>query len=109
MISILIRSLAVTLAVELALGAALGLRGKNALTTVFLMNFMTNPPVVYLVTLTRKLWMPQAAFAVLLGLELLVWLGEAGVLHRRLGLPGKRAAVLSAVLNGASYFVGCLL
>lgn len=109
MIAILVRSLAVTLAVELSLGAALGLRKKEGLLTVFLMNLMTNPPVVYGIALARKFWAPGAAAALFVVLELLVLLGESGVLCRRLGLSWKGAAVYGAVLNGASCLAGYLL
>ncbi|MBQ1351371.1 MAG: hypothetical protein IIY71_01460 [Oscillospiraceae bacterium] len=109
MISILIRSLTITLTAELLAAVILGLRETEALTTVLLMNLITNPPAAYLITLARKFWAPQTVLVVLLTVEGLVWLIEAAILHRQLAMSKGRAAMCSAVLNGVSYGVGLLL
>ena len=109
MISILIRSLSITLTAELLAAVILGLRETEELRTVLLMNLITNPPAAYFITLARKFWAPQTVLVILLTVEGLVWLIEAGILHHRLALPKGRAAISSVILNGASYGVGLLL
>ena len=109
MIPILLKSLALTLIVELAAGAALGLRTSADLRVVALMNLATNPPAVFCITLARKLCPPGPATALFWGIEVLVWLAETALLHRGAGLKWNRAAVCSLVLNGVSCVLGCML
>ena len=108
MIPILVRSLLLTLAAELPLGALLGLRGCGGLRTVLLMNLATNPPVVFCLALARKFWAPGPALALFLGLECLVWAGESVLLRLGTGLAPKRAAAISLILNSASCILGVL-
>ena len=109
MIPILLKSLALTLAAELPAAAALGLRKREDLRVVTLMNLATNPPAVFCITLARKFWPPGPAAVLFWGIEALVWLAEAALLHAGAGLNRKRAAVCSLVLNGASCALGILL
>lgn len=106
MIPILLKSLALTLAAELAAGALLGLRSPAELRTVALMNVATNPPAVFFLTLARKFWPPGPAAALFAGLEVLVWLAETGLLRVGADLTWKRAAGCSLILNGVSCALG---
>ena len=109
MISILLRSLALTLAAELCAALVLGLRSREGLRTVALMNLATNPPAVFCITLARKFWAPGPALALFLGLEVLVWLSETVLLQIGAGISRKRAAVSSLALNGLSYALGIVI
>ena len=106
MIPILFRSLVLTLLTELPLAAVLGLRERKTLETVLLINLATNPPAVFVLTLARKFWPPAPASALFFLLEFLVWLAETGLLRVGAGLPVKRAALCSLLLNAASYLLG---
>lgn len=109
MISILLRSLLLTLAAELPLGALLSLRDRSGLRTVLLMNLATNPPAVFCLTLARKFWAAGPALAMFVVLECLVWAAETLLLRLGTGLEPRRAAMLSLVLNGASCALGVLV
>ena len=109
MSAILLKSLLLTLLVELTAALLAGLRQRDSLLAVMLMNLVTNPPLVFAVTLARKFWIPARAGLLLGGLELLAWAIEAFLLCRVLRLGPGRAMVLSGVLNGASLLVGMLL
>ena len=106
MIPILLRSLVLTLLAELSIAAALGLRDREKLGTVLLMNLATNPPAVFAITLARKFWPPGPAFAVFLVLEVLVFLAETALLRIGAGLTRKRAVLCSLVFNIASCLLG---
>ncbi|WNX84955.1 hypothetical protein RWV98_01395 [Agathobaculum sp. NTUH-O15-33] len=108
MTGILLRSLAVTLLIETLAALLLGLRRRHALTVVWLMNLVTNPPVVFAVTLCRKLW-PVYAPPVTALCEVLAVAAEYVLLRRCVPLSRRRAAVAAVVLNLASYLAGCLL
>lgn len=107
--AIVLKSLLVTLLVELTAALLVGLRQRDSLLTVALMNAATNPPLVFAVTLARKFWQPTSAGLLFGGLELFAWAAEAFLLSCVLGLGLRRAVVCSAALNGASLVVGMLL
>ena len=109
MIPILVHSLALTLAAELAGAALTGPRTRPMFQTVLLMNLATNPPAVFCITLARKFWPPGPALAVFLALEVLVWLAEAGLLRVGADYVWKRALGYSLALNSASCALGILL
>lgn len=106
MIPILFCSFALTLLTELPLAVLLGLRGREKLRTVLLMNLATNPPTVFFLTLARKFWSPTLSAVLFLVLELLVWLAETGLLRIGAGLNLKHAALYSLLLNAASCLLG---
>ena len=106
MISILFCSFVLTLLMELPLAVLLGLRGREKLRTVLLMNLATNPPTAFFLTLARKFWSPTLSAVLFLVLELLVWLAESGLLRIGAGLSLKRAALFSLLLNTASCLFG---
>lgn len=109
MITILLTSLALTLASELLAAFPLGLGSRDGLRTVLLMNLATNPLTVFFVTLARKFWAPGPALLFFAGAEVLVWLAETVLLRVGAGLSRKRAAVCSLVLNGLSCGLGALI
>lgn len=108
MTGILLRSLAVTLAVETLAAALLGLRRRDELAVVWLMNLVTNPPVVFAITLCRKLW-PVYAPPVAVVCELLAVAAEYVLLRRCTALSRRRAVAAAIVLNLSSYAAGSIL
>lgn len=77
MIKALIVSFVLTEAVELTAARLLGIRGRRALSCVFLVNVVTNPAVVYLSGLSRVLLGQSVYPAILAILELGAVLTEA--------------------------------
>lgn len=108
MTGILLRSLAVTLAVETLSALLLGLRRRDELIVVWLMNLVTNPPVVFAITLCRKLW-PVYAPPVTALCELLAVAAEYALLRRCTAVSRRRAAVAAIVLNLLSFAAGMVL
>ncbi len=106
MILIIFCSRALTLLTELPLAALVGLRDRERLRVVLLMNLATNPPTVFFITLARKFWPPAPAAVLFSVLELLACLAESGLLRIGTGLPLKQAALCSLVLNAASCLLG---
>ena len=104
-------SLALTLLIECALAAILGIRGEG-LRAVALVNLVTNPPLVLSLGVAGMRMRDTGALTLLL--EALAILIEAA-LYRRAGErgrpPGGRAwpLVLSILLNAASYGAGVLV
>ena len=105
MIRSLLVSFGITAAVECIAAFLLGLRDKRSLLIVFLANVITNPAVVYTVTLLH-LWGFAYEKAVQILLELVAFGAEALIYRRAFG---KRALKLAFLLNAASFAAGILI
>ena len=102
-------SLALTLLLETGLGALLGLRKPKDLLLVVLVNVLTNPPVVLILSLVQLYTQALPGWYVVLPLELAVVVLE-GLLYRgRLDHQKWHPFLLSLILNGLSYLGGLLL
>lgn len=101
-------SLGLTLAVELPLARALGVKRGRDLLFVLLANLATNPAVVYLYTLSC-LRAPGASIFVLAALELAAFAAEGLSYTRCLEEKKPRPYPLSLALNAASFAAGELL
>lgn len=104
----LLRSLTLTLALELGAALLLGVRARRDLLLLLLVNVLTNPPLVLtldLVYLTRGMppWYLIAA------LELAAVGVEALLFYRRLTYSRIPPLLLSFLLNAISYLGGLLL
>ena len=103
-------SLGLTLLFELGLALLLGIRKKEDLIIVLLVNILTNPLAVYLCYLAR-IFLRDWYLAAELLTELLVFLTE-GFIYSRFKTEGKRIRngfLLSLVLNGTSYSAGLII
>lgn len=101
-------SLGLTLAVELPLARALGVKKGRPLLFVLLANLATNPAVVFLYALAC-LRAPACRYLILAALELAAF-GAEGLIYSRCLEKTKRGPyVLSAALNAASFAAGELL
>lgn len=98
--------LILTLLIEVPLGALI-LKTRQAFVPLCLINILTNPALnaslLILFSLTHSY--PLYYVALALG-ELIVFVGEGFLLRLTLGLPLKRALVISTVLNSVSLFLG---
>ncbi len=100
-----------TLAVEVPIAAALGLRTKRALLTVVLVNLLTNPLLNYAGILVAQLddWAARPATVIvpaLVAAELLVVLAEWRLLLWVLGGESRRLLLASLAMNAASALLG---
>ena len=101
----LVVSLALTLAVELPLLCAFGLRGKELVIGV-LVNVMTNPPVVFAYNLLCAFTeIPRAASLAVL--ETAAFLAEGAVF--KAGTELKRPFLVSLAVNGISFSAGLMI
>ena len=104
-------SLAVTLAVELSLAAALRIRGGRDLLIILLANLLTNPTANYCYDWALYFFNSNSGYLILIAvvLEAAVILTE--YLIYRLLLSDCRVGKLklSLILNGASFLAGILI
>ena len=114
LIKSMIFSLALTLAVEMGLAALLGFRSKWELTLVAAANVITNPLVVFTLSLMAYFCgpgsPPQTAAEILL--ELAAVMVEALLYWKFMGAAGARRPgplILSILLNAASFAAGLLV
>ena len=102
--------MALTLAVELPVAAALGLRSGRALAAVACVSLLTNPLLNFggLLLAQAKDWSatPATALAVLVPAEIAVVLVEWRLLLWALGGSPRRMLVVSAAMNAASALAG---
>ena len=102
----LLLALALTLIIEVPLGAIL-LKRKDSVIPLVLINVLTNPAMnavlLLLFSLTRS---NTVYFSALIIGELAVFIGEGFLLHTLCDLPQKRALILSTIINASSLFLG---
>ena len=99
-----------TLAIEVPVAAALGLRTGRALLAVACVSLATNPLLNYAGILLAQAWdwsaSPATAAAVLVPAELAVVLVEWRLLVWVLGGPSRRLLLVSVAMNAASALAG---
>lgn len=109
MLRSILLSLGLTLLLELPAAWLLGLRKKEDLLLVALVNIFTNP----LVVLTLNLYVRFAGFpppwTLILPLEIFAVTAEWLIYRKGLSHAPLSPFVLSLILNGISYFGGLLL
>jgi hypothetical protein len=107
-------ALGLTLAVEVPVGAALGLRSRNALVAVVMVNVVTNPALNFLYLAAAGLgwlrplssWVIGAMFAAAEGLVVII---EWRLLLWALGGRSPRMLAISAAMNVTSAGLGLAL
>ena len=103
-------SLALTLVIELSAAYLLGVKKKEDLLIVFLVNVLTNPAAVFLCWCARG-WIDKGYWLAELAVEVLVVLTE-GLIYKSFHIEGKKIKqplLLSFVLNAASYLTGVVI
>ena len=95
------------------MAAAFGLRTRQALLTVGVINLLTNPALNYALLLAARLAPAghelRVAVPVLAAGEIIIFLTEWSLLLWTLGGGRQRMPALSALVNGASLAVGLLI
>lgn len=107
MLKSLALSLGLTLLLELPGAWLLGIRKKQDLLLVALVNIVTNPTVVLILNLVRLQTLPP--WYLIAALELAAVAIEGFIYHKGLSRKGRNPFLLSVILNGISYFGGLLL
>ncbi len=103
-----LRPLFVTLVLELAVSVLLGIRKRNDVIVIALMNLLTNP-LLNAALLYLAVHFPYHAYRyAIYGMEGLVWLIE-GMVIRRFLEQVKHPLLLSLCLNGVSYCLGGMI
>lgn len=106
-IAVLLGALTLTVAVECLLAFSLGQR--RLLGLILYVNLLTNPLLNLLLFLGIRALGNAAYLPLLLGLEVLAVLVEAGILHRVGGLKAAGGLRLSVMLNAGSFSLGWLI
>ena len=103
-------ALANTLAIELGVALLLGFWNLRSLGVAALVSLVTHPLLHGVLWLLYGLGGEEAlGLPEQLGLEVAVFLAEGAMLRRWLQLPARRAFLMSAAMNGASYLLGFVL
>lgn len=102
-------SLGLTLLLEIPVAFLLGVRRKEDLLLVGLVNILTNPIVVLICNLFLLSTASPPPWFLILPLELFAVLTEGFVYQKGLSYRRVHPFLLSLILNGISYFGGLLL
>lgn len=102
----LLSALALTLAIEVPLGAYL-LRRKDSIIPLILINLLTNPALNAALMIIFALTQNYAIYltVVVLG-EIAVFVGEGLLIRFLCDLPQKKSILISTVINAASLILG---
>lgn len=104
----LMRSLLLTLAVELGIAWLIGVRKRKDLALVALVNVLTNPPLVLILDLVYVFDRDHLHWYLIAALELAAVCIEALLYRNRLEFKRISPWQISLLLNGISYFGGWL-
>jgi hypothetical protein len=95
--------------IEAGIAWLFGLRSKNELGTVILINVITNPLLNYLILINSYFHLVNQTGVLTLALEVCVVFAEWRLLLWVLRLGAKRMLVLSLIMNACSYLAGLLI
>lgn len=102
-------SLGLTLLIEIPAALILGLRRKEDILLVGLVNILTNPIVVLILNLFFVFTASPPPWFLILPLEVFAVLTEGVIYQKGLSYHRIHPFLLSLILNGISYFGGLLL
>ncbi|MCL2157273.1 MAG: hypothetical protein FWH54_04540 [Methanobrevibacter sp.] len=109
MIRSLVISLILTIIIELGVAIALGIRNKNDLLLVILVNTLTNPIVVYLANISMG-FSPQFFHILVIAiLEISAFLVEGFLLKKYLNTITVGPYQLSFLMNSVSFICGIII
>lgn len=104
-----LRSLVLTIIIELILGLILGIRDKKDIINLILVNVITNPMVVMIQTLLLKYFGHNVEIIGIIILEVLAVLVEGLIYKKVLKYKKINPILLSLILNVTSFFIGELI
>jgi len=102
-------SLGLTLLIEIPAALILGLRRKEDILLVGLVNILTNPIIVLILNLFFVFTASPPPWFLILPLEVFAVLTEGFIYQKGLSCRRIHPFLLSLILNGISYFGGLLL
>ena len=109
MLRSLVLSLGLTLLLEIPAAFILGLRRKEDILLVSLVNVLTNPVVVLICNLFLLFTASPPPWFLILTLEVFAVLTEGFIYQKGLSFRRIHPFIVSLILNGISYFGGLLL
>ena len=109
MIESLSVSLILTVIIELILAILKKIKDKDSLSTILLINCLTNPIVVYLTNISLLLNNDVITNFILVFLEIIVVFVEGYLLKKNLKEMKFNSYIFSLYLNGLSFSLGILL
>lgn len=109
MILSLIISLLLTILIELSISTFLGIKTRNDIRIVILVNICTNPIVVYIANILKLLNNNLLYILTVILLEIIVVFVEFRLYNKYLKNYKKSKFILSLVNNISSYMIGILL
>ncbi len=109
MILSLIISLLLTILIELSISTFLGIKTRNDIRIVILVNICTNPIVVYIANILKLLNNNLLYILTVILLEIIVVFVEFRLYNKSLKNYKKSKFILSLVNNISSYMIGILI
>ena len=109
MILSLIISLLLTILIELSISILLGIKTRNDIRIVILVNICTNPIVVYIANILKLLNNNLLYILTVILLEIIVVFVEFRLYNKSLKNYKKSKFILSLVNNISSYMIGILI
>ena len=109
MILSLIISLLLTILIELSISTFLGIKTRNDIRIVILVNICTNPIVVYIANILKLLNNNLLYILTVILLEIIVVFVEFRLYNKYLKNYKKSKFILSLVNNISSYMIGILI
>ena len=109
MIYSLVISLFLTILIELCLSLILGVRAKNDLLVIILVNICTNPIVVYIANIIKLINNNILFLITIVTLEIIVVFVEFGLYNKFLYNYKKSKFILSFINNISSYMIGIII
>ncbi len=109
MILSLIISLLLTILIELSISTFLGIKTRNDIRIVILVNICTNPIVVYIANILKLLNNNLLYILTVIVLEIIVVFVEFRLYNKSLKNYKKSKFILSLVNNISSYIIGILI
>ncbi len=109
MILSLIISLLLTILIELSISTFLGIKTRNDIRIVILVNICTNPIVVYIANILKLLNNNLLYILTVIVLEIIVVFVEFRLYNKYLKNYKKSKFILSLVNNISSYMIGILI
>jgi len=111
LIKVLLVNLILTIIIETVVAIVLGLRKKEQLYVVLLMNTITNLTLVFTISCIRIVFNLNEIYdyIIILILEIVVWLVETKIIKWQFDCNIKEAMYISFVLNCSSFCFGEIL
>ena len=111
LINILLVNLILTIIIETVIAVVLGLKKKEQLYVIWLMNIITNLTIVFTISCIRLVFNLDEIYnyIIILILEIVVWLVETKIIKWQFDCNIKEAMYISFVLNCSSFVFGEIL